>query len=34
MLDLIFLGVIITFFAGAIGYLALCSRLNKGEPKQ
>jgi len=33
MLDLIFLAVIIGFFVAAIGYIAFCSRLNKGEPK-
>lgn len=33
MLDLIFLLVIIGFFAAAIGYITFCSRLNKGESK-
>ncbi len=33
MLDLIFLMVIIGFFAAAIGYITFCSRLNKGGAK-
>ncbi len=33
MLDLIFVLLIVSFFTGAIGYLALCSRLEKGETK-
>jgi len=34
MSDLIFITAIIIFFAAAIGYLAFCSRLNKGETKE
>ena len=34
MSDLIFITAIVVFFAAAIAYIAFCSRLNKGEPKQ
>lgn len=34
MADVIYIALIIIFFAAAIGYLALCERLKKGAKKQ
>lgn len=34
MTDVIYISVIIVFFAAAIGYLAQCERLKKGGKKQ
>ncbi len=34
MIDLIYLALIIGFFLAAIGYLAFCERLGKGDTNQ